>query len=35
MDFICTLIAYIIVFYSIYNAVLWAIGTITNFLNRR
>lgn len=35
MNFICTLIAYIIVFYSIYSAVLWIMGTITDFLNGR
>lgn len=35
MNFICTLIACIIVFYSIYNAVLWILGTILNFLNGR
>lgn len=35
MNFICTLIAYIIVFYSIYSAVLWIMGTITDFSNGR
>lgn len=35
MNLIYTLIAYIIVFYSIYSAVLWIMGTITDFLNGR
>ena len=35
MNFICTLIAYIIVFYSIYSGVLWIMGIITDFSNGR